>query len=324
MKTILGIILVFALTIVPTKNVRGEASVDSNVVYGMYSGLALLLDVHYPASSNGHGVIVIPGSGWQAPLDFNARPLKSIYDGSNLGLGVVSLLNNGYTIFVINHRSAPRFPYPAAVEDAQRAVRFIRSNSEMYQIDPEKIGAFGGSSGGHLVSMLGVLDGNGDPSSIDATDRVSAKVQAVVALWPVTDFVTLAKDGGGGANNLFLGAWLSRGQIRNLGSDEAFRSQEVRIHEQASPTSHVSPDDAPFLLMHGDVDVVVPPNQSEVFSESLSSESVPVEFIVLPGRGHGGRPEGARGPNPPGGALPPEYFGSMLELFEAHLLNDSE
>ncbi|MCH7475257.1 MAG: alpha/beta hydrolase, partial [Gemmatimonadetes bacterium] len=71
------------------------------------------------------------------------------------------LLDAGYTVFTINHRAAPRFRYPAAVEDAQRAVRFIRHNAQRYGVDPDRIGGYGGSSGAHLVSLLGTMDGDG-------------------------------------------------------------------------------------------------------------------------------------------------------------------
>ncbi|MEE8361474.1 MAG: alpha/beta hydrolase, partial [Gemmatimonadales bacterium] len=99
-----------------------QARVDQNVVYGMYSGLALLMDVHHPAEPNGYGIIQIGGSGWHAPTAYSARQLKR---------GPPQIfLDAGYTVFTINHRAAPRFRYPAAVEDAQRAVRFVRHNAE--------------------------------------------------------------------------------------------------------------------------------------------------------------------------------------------------
>jgi len=316
MKTIIGIVLVLTLTVVPTKHAHGQASVDSNVIYGMYSGLALLMDVHYPTVSNGYGIIMIPGSGWHAPLGTNAAPLKNGISRQFFRADL--LLDSGYTIFVINHRAAPRFKYPAAVEDAQRAVRFIRFHSAKYKIDPNRIGALGSSSGGHLVSMLGVLSGRGDPLSVDAIDHESANVQAVVALWPATDFVDFAQNPnmGGTAMVSFLGAYLSGRQLRDIESQEVTQSLEFQIHKEASPTSHVSSDDAPFLLVHGDADDVVPFSQSELFHEALSAAGVPVEFIRIPGGGHGGRIAD--------GTSAPDYFGPMLNWFDAHLRIDSK
>src|SRR5262249_50679507 len=136
-----------------------EPRVESNQIYGMYSGAALLMDVHIPARPNGYGVVFISGSGWHAPQEYGASELKS---GSQIKMYGPPLVAAGYTVFSLNHRAAPRFRFPAAVDDVQRAVRFVRHNAAKYGIRPDRIGACGGSSGGHLVSMLGVLDGKGD------------------------------------------------------------------------------------------------------------------------------------------------------------------
>src|SRR5882672_4045971 len=106
-----------------------QSRVDKNVVYGMYSGAALLLDVHYPAKSNGLGVIFISGSGWNAPLGYSATPLK---ESPQVEMYAPSLLQAGYTVFALTHRATPTFRYPAPVEDAQRAVRFIRHNAARF------------------------------------------------------------------------------------------------------------------------------------------------------------------------------------------------
>lgn len=288
-------------------SLQAEPRVESNVIYGMYSGLALLMDVHYPANPNGYGVVLIPGSAWRAPLSFDAEPLKLGVDRRSLGVNV--LLDSGYTVFPINHRAAPRFRYPAAVEDAQRAVRFIRHYAARYRINPDRIGAVGGSSGGYLVSMLGVLAGDENTKGLDPVDQESSTVQAVVALYPATDLAQFARDTGG-ANalmSLFLGAYLGSGQPSDRPSEEAL------LYVEASPASHVSSDDAPFLLVHGDADTVVPFSQSEILHAELTKHEVAVEFIRMPGGGHGDLI--SAGPNPP------DYFGPMIGWFDRHLRN---
>jgi len=153
-------------------------NVERNVVYGMYSGLALLMDVYHPEKSNGHGIVYINGSGWHSPMAYAAVALKDV----PLGIPYAeALARAGYTVFAINHRQAPRFRYPAAIEDAQRAVRFVRHNSARFDISSARIGAAGGSSGGHLVSLLGTLPGEGAPDDQDPVNRESARVQCVVA-----------------------------------------------------------------------------------------------------------------------------------------------
>jgi acetyl esterase/lipase len=300
-------LIVILLVIAIPRPLQAEARVESNVIYGMYSGLALLMDVHYPTNPNGYGIIVIPGSGFRAPMSLDARPLKERVGSAQRGAD--ALLESGYTLFSINHRASPRFQYPSAVEDAQRAVRYIRHNAARYGINPDRIGALGDSSGGHLVSMMGVLDGNGNPEDPSLINRESSKVQAVVAIFPATDFIE-AVNGNVGAISLmteFFGTYLSNRQIQ-----QNPHSEEVILYREASPTTYVSSDDPPFLLIHGDEDTVVPFSQSELFQEELIKSGVTVELIRVPGGGHGAS---ILVPNAP------DYFGPMVELFDRYLRN---
>ena len=295
------IVAIFAGLILPG-TLQAEARVERNIVYGMYSGLALLMDIHYPEQPNGYGIVFIPGSGWTAPLSPDATPLKQGVERPHLG--GPALLDAGYTLFSINHRAAPRFLYPAPVEDAQRAVRYVRHNAADYGIDPERIGATGGSSGGHLASMVGVLDGDGSADASSPVDRESSKVQTVAVLFPPTDFIEIVRGGGQGAP--LLGPRLNNRELRNE-TDSA----EARLFREASPTTYVSSDDPPFLLIHGDQDPVVPLAQSEVLEAALKAKGVPVELIRMPGGGHGGSV--SAGPNAP------DYFAPMVDWFDRYL-----
>lgn len=272
-------------------------TIQSNVVYGMYSGAALLLDVYKPASPNGYGVIYISGSGWTAPLAYSAPELKS---NGQSKLYATALVKAGYTVFSVNHRALPRFRYPGPVEDVQRAVRFIRHNAKVYGIRADRIGASGGSSGGHLVSMLGTLDGKGNASDPDPVERESAKVQCVVARAAPIDFLT-------GTNGSFI-----LGMTRPL--PEAKDSAEYRLHVEASPVFHVTPDDPPFLLMHGDKDESVNFAQSEEMEAKLKAAGVTVKLLRIAGAGHG--------PTFPGAVNPPDYLGEMVRWFDMYLMRN--
>lgn len=260
----LGLITLIMLSC-SSEPLQPQARVEKNVVYGMYAGLALLMDVHYPEQPNGYGLIYIRGSGWHAPTPYGTRQLKrnSVH---------AVFLDAGFTVFSVNHRGTPRFKYPAAVEDVQRAVRFIRHNGQRYGIDSVRIGAYGHSSGGHLVSMLGVLDGNGDPDDSDPVNRRSAKVQAVVARAGAFDFANLKTDAGASALIDFLGTT----------SDP----NGLSTYRMASPITHVTIDDAPFLLIHGDADPVVPIEQSELMLQTLMKNGVPAKLRRIAGGGH--------------------------------------
>ena len=154
-----------------------QSRVERNIVYGMYSGTALLMDVHYPVNANGVGVIFVPGSGWSADTAYGAAGIK---DGEIPRVWVPPLTGAGYTVFVPNHRGTPAFHYPDPVHDIQRAVRFVRHNAPRFKIDANRLGGLGGSSGGHLIALMGLMDGKAEDDSGDPVDQQSAKLQALV------------------------------------------------------------------------------------------------------------------------------------------------
>ena len=275
------------------------ARVESNVVYGMYSGLALLMDVHHPERPKGIGIVFVSGSGWHAPLAMNAPQLKA---GGAVETYARALTSAGYTVFAVNHRAAPRFHYPAPVEDVQRAVRFIRYHAKDYGIDPARIGAAGGSSGGHLVEMLGVLDGKGNDADPDPVNRVSAKVQCVVARAAPADIARMARTMTAGTITSFMG--MPPGT-----RDES--SIESKTYTEASPIHYVTADDPPMLLLHGDRDETVPFEQSVLMQKALEKAGVQAKLFPIPG--------GAHGPTFGNPKNPPDYLGEMAHWFDSHL-----
>jgi len=276
------------------------APTEHNIIYGMQCGLALLLDVYRPVRSNGLGIVYIAGSGWHSGVGYDAPSLK---DSPQVAMYAEPLLEAGYTVFALNHRQASLFKYPAAVLDAQRAVRYVRFNAERFGIDPARIGACGGSSGAHLVSMLGVLDGAGDTADPDPVNHESARVQCVVARAAPLDLMPPAEGMQSAGIVDFLGMRMPRGA-----SDGTF---EYRLYREASPLSHVSAETPPFLLLHGDEDPVVPFSNSERMEASLRSAGIPVKLLRVPG--------GAHGPQFPGAVDPPDYLGEMVHWFDTYL-----
>src|SRR5262245_18630853 len=279
---------------------RAQGRVDRNVVYGMYSGTALLLDVHYPAKPNGFGIVFIPGSGWSAPLGYAAAPLKQ---SEQVGMYVPSLTEAGYTVFAITHRAIPTFKYPAQFEDAERAVRFMRAHAAKYGIDPARIGGAGGSSGAHLVSMLGTHGGPGDASDPDAVNRESSKIQCVVARAAPLDLLQMKPSTGGDALALLLGSRVTETTPKT--------AVEYKTAWAASPINYVAADSPPFLLIHGDGDRIVPYHQSELMEAALTKAGVAVKLLRIPGGDHG--------PTFPGAVNPPDYKAEMVKWFDVHL-----
>jgi acetyl esterase/lipase len=205
-------------------------------------------------------------------------------------------------VFAINHRAAPRFHYPAAIDDVQRAIRFVRYHAREYGIDPARLGGVGGSSGGHLVGLAAMLSSRGDPADPDPVNRESATLQAVVLRAPITDLANIGTDDG----MAFVVSFMELPP-----GDSPVSSA---LYAAASPVTHVNAKSPPVLLIHGDADKLVPFAQSTALREALESAGVPVRLVVVPGGEHGAD-FGARTPR----ADWPNYHADMVEWLNRHL-----
>ena len=292
----LALVPAFALAAKPSAS-PATPPVERNVVYGMVSGAALLLDVHRPARPNGFGVIFISGSGWQASMDYGATPLKE----QQVGLWAPPLLAVGYTVFAINHRAAPRFHYPAEIDDVQRAIRFVRFHAKDYGIDPAHLGGVGGSSGGHLIGLAGMLASQGNPADPDPVNRESAALQAIVLRAPLLDLRTIDTVEGVAYVTSFMEAPPSQ-------------ASAAAAYAAASPITHVTDQSPPTLLIHGDADTLVPLRQSTAMEALLGKSGVPVKLVVVPGGVHG-----ADFGSPKPRADWPDYYGAMVDWLNRYL-----
>ena len=253
-----------------------------DVIYGRKFGTALTLDVFTPKEkANGAAVIAVVSGGW-----------FSDHGGVN-PQSYLPYLKRGYTVFAVVHGSQPKFTIPEVLTDMHRAVRFIRSRAEEFRIDPKRIGITGGSAGGHLSLMIGTSGANGDPNAKDPVDRLSSRVQAVGCFYPPTDFLNWGEPG---VNALGKGplSWLpSPFDFREFDTTAkkfvSVTDEEklLKIGREISPITHVSADDPPMLIIHGDADKVVPIQQAQIMIEKLKSVNVPNELVNRPGQGHG-------------------------------------
>jgi acetyl esterase/lipase len=276
-----------------------QTRVEKNVVYGMYSGLALLMDIHRPDNPNGLGVVFVSGSGWQAPLEYGATGLKE----AQIGVWGPPLLRAGYTVFALNHRAAPRFHYPAAVEDVQRAVRFVRQHAASYRIDGTRLGGVGGSSGAHLLALVAMLAAPGTPDDADTVNRERASLQALVLRAAPTDLRRMA---GGDGLPLVV-------SFMELPPSNAALNQKT--YAAASPITHVSRSSPPVLLLHGDSDDTVPFEQSVAMETALRSAGVPTKLVRVPGGEHGPDFGATRKKD----ASWPDFFGETVRWLDEHL-----
>jgi len=254
---------------------------QEDVIYGRKFGTALTMDVFTPKQNvNGAAVVLVISGGWVSNHD-TIQPLF-----------VSEILKHGYTVFAVVHGSQPKFTIPECVADLNRAVRFIRFHAADYKIDPNRIGVTGASAGGHLSLMLGTAGDAGNPDSKDPVERVSSRVQAVACFFPPTDFLNYGKPG-----------------VKSLGIEpehrfkppfdfhvqdaatKLFKPVDIETREKickdCSPAYHVTKDDAPTLIIHGDADKLVPLQQSELIMEKFKEAGVLAELVVKPGAEHG-------------------------------------
>lgn len=245
-----------------------------NVIYGMVSGAALLMDVYAPEESNGVGVIVIPGSGWYMPEIYSVPPLKDLSNRDYMRGAVAALTEEGFTAFVINHRSSPGHRFPAAVDDTRRAVRFVRAMAEQFGIDPEYMGIIGHSSGGNLAAMAAYMDdmpGNG----VDPIDQQSSAVQAVVTLAAPFHLHDLENVDAYGAQTVAMYTG-----DPYFGLDNHYETTPPAAI-LASPTYYVDENDPPHYMVWSTDDPVVDASQAEHMRAALYAAGARYELVEV-------------------------------------------
>ncbi|MDP6636514.1 MAG: alpha/beta hydrolase [Phycisphaerae bacterium] len=225
-----------------------SVTVARDIVYATYGKRKVMLDMYLPKNPPAGKIpciMTIHGGGWRNG------------DKNKFARFASKFAENGFAAACIGYRLMPEVKVPQCVQDAKASVRWVRANAKKYNIDPDRIGAFGGSAGAHLAAMLGTsfkvekLEGNG------GNKGVSSKVHAVVALATPADMTAFP---------------------RHAGNKETARL--------ISPANYVDKDSAKFLLIHAEGDGVVPYKQSIILQEKLTKASVVVQLTKIEGRNH--------------------------------------
>jgi acetyl esterase/lipase len=263
-----------------------SGSIAGDVVYGHKAGMALTFDVFTPPGQpNGAAILNMVSGGW----------VSRWRDPKEAEAGYQALLDAGFTVFSVRHGSSPRFNVPEAYADVNRAVRFVRLHAARFGIDPERLGVYGGSAGGHLSLMLGLASDEGDPAADDEVLRMSSRVAAVVAYYPPVDLRKRARASARFPATLPNdGLFFARGLVPGAANRFVALEFEEDLGASISPILHVSPGDPPTLLVHGDADALVDLNNSQLIHEAFVSSGVETGLVIIKGAGHGFRTDEER------------------------------
>jgi acetyl esterase/lipase len=246
----------------PVKSPPGFDGVDvwKNVTYTKVNKHPLKLDIYIPENAP-HPVplvVYIHGGGWSA--------LDKTEGFANF------LLGHGFAVASIDYRLTQEEIFPAQVYDCKAAVRWLRAHASDYGYGADKIGALGDSAGGHLVSMLGVTGKNPELEGTEGNPGVSSSVQAVADYFGPSNMLTIDPTVADNAIPRLIG-----GQPSQI-PDKA---------KKASPIFYVTSSACPFVIVQGDKDVVVNPQQSIDLNDALQKAGVDSQLYLIKGAGHG-------------------------------------
>lgn len=222
-------------------------TIEKDIVYARYGTREVMLDLYLPKERPAAAIpciVVVHGGGWKNG------------DKQRFARHAAYLASQGFAAACIGYRLLPEVGIPECIQDAKAAVRWVRANASRYRINPDRIGAIGGSAGAHLVAMLGTSYKETKLEGAGGNPGVSSRVQAVVAMAAPTDF-------------------------------SLFASNSVKMDRDmislVSPINYVDKDSAPLLLLHGEADKAVPMQQSEVMLAKYRAAGASAELIKNPG-----------------------------------------
>lgn len=285
LRRLLGVLVLLLAASTSGLGGADEITFESGIEFAKAGGESLQLDLARPKSPQGKtpAILCIHGGGFRAGKreGWDAR--------------CKLLAEHGYAAATVTYRLAPKFQFPAAVEDVKAAVRWLRANAEKYSLDPERIGVAGDSAGGHLAQFLGVTGGVAQFEGDGGNPAFSSRVACVVNYYGPSDFTKSYGKSVDAAEVLPL--W--------LGGDA---TKEYHRHIVASPLYWVTPSAAPTLLLQGTEDKYVNHEQAVWMRDRLKAADVEVELLSLEGAGHGFK-----------GADAEKAWKTALDFFDRHL-----
>lgn len=235
-------------------------TVEKDITYCSPNNLPQKLDVYYPESGGPWPVLMyVHGGSW--------------YQGDKAeGVGWQETTKSGILVVSVNYRLGDyQTKFPSMIEDVKCAVRYLRAHSSEYNIDPKRFGAVGASAGGHLVALLATADKSAGWDVGEYPDE-SSQIQAAIVMSGISDFTKNIPNGLNGS------IYYAFNFLANSDTPE---------NVAVSPITYVTPDDPPFLILHGDKDGVVPLEQAKTLDRALQQAGVSSKLVIVQGGDHG-------------------------------------
>jgi acetyl esterase/lipase len=269
----------------PVSTLQAKTTLDNgitallDVTYATVSGFRpLKLDLYYKENDTAAkpAVVWIHGGGWAGG---NPRMGVAVLGTSDQVLS--NLAARGYVTAGVSYRLSGEAPFPAAMQDVKAAIRFLRANAAKYHIDPQRIAVWGESAGGHLAALAGTSCGVAALEGQGGNAGQSSCVQAAIDFYGPTNFAKLDAQA---LPNGMKHSTPDSPESKFLGCNLATCSPELLA--LANPITHINDKTPPFLIMHGDADPAIAPQQSQDLFNALRAKGVQAKIKIVPGVGH--------------------------------------
>jgi len=259
----------------PLRDVPGlPVKVERNVVYDTIDGQKLMLDIAVPKGDGPHPcVVMFHGGAWIGGSRKDLSVGGKTRDGKSVPSAIEEIAAKGYVAVSASYRLAPKHQFPAQIQDARAAVRFLRANAKDYGIDSDKIASAGFSAGGHIALLLG-LAGKVDGWDAGGNLTESSKVRCVVDFFGPADLSLYA------VSEAVVDAYM----VPVFGKAS---KTDPEVLKKASPITYASKDSPPTLILHGTFDLIVPIIHSENLHKKMKDAGATAELITVRGEGHG-------------------------------------
>lgn len=244
--------------------------IKRDIEYARIGDTPLALDLYLPETGKSHPplLVYIHGGAWRG--------------GAKSDCPLAPLAHEGFAVASIDYRLSTQAPFPAQVHDIKAALRFLRAQQSQLGIDATRIVIAGSSAGGHLAALVGVTNGHKELEGAIGTNLdASSDVQGIISLFGASDLLTILKQSTDHGRSVRIPAL----QLL-LGGQPAEKPDLAKL---ASPIQHIDAHDPPLLLIHGDADPQMPPEQSRELAAAYEKAGLPVKLIILPGAVHGGK-----------------------------------